>query len=664
MPTLDEQYRNRPAGRAVIADDDGALRKPDGSTVSISGTGGGSGMTPTQQAKLDSLPTGAELAAAQQAQDLAIAGKASLIGGKLDPAQVPDIALQQYLGAVANDAEMLALAGQPGDWCTRSDTGTDWRVIGNPASLAGWLQTSYPSAPVSSVNGKTGAVTLAKADVGLGNVDNTPDSAKPVSTAQAAAIAAKMDASMPALQAVFDGGSTAQKAAFQYSVSGAALGNTCAVIGDSRMASGYTATQSLQTGHMPCLAARLGSRLLVVVVFAVGGKRLDQVLTEQIPQVLAMSPRPAYVYMECGYNDFNQGATLAQVIQRWTDIYTALFSAGIKLIGNTSLPGSSLPAYGATAIQQYNQYLLDQNAKRRGVYYWDAVPAIVDTATGMFVADCTYDGIHCNSKGAWKVAARGAKLLEDQLNGFDTAALASNTTQLMGNPMGAGSSGTAGTAITGQVPTVWEAGCNGGGAATLSKVPGPLGRASTSTRVAITSAPANAYTYIEPGRCYFMKWVSGGTATAGYRLRPPTKNGVHYLCITGGALAATADPTATWSTTLGDRITSGTAVFAVVAGFTETSKVVFCADVTQTFTGSNSCAMQIIKYTGSAFVYFEAMLKDPTASPTDAGGDLLIQSSPIAAANFDDAVFIICRLFIYGDAGSTVDVHAIYARLI
>ena len=44
---------------------------------------------------------------------------------------------------------------------------------------------------VTSVAGKTGSVALDKADVGLSNVDNTPDTNKPVSTAQAAAIAAK-----------------------------------------------------------------------------------------------------------------------------------------------------------------------------------------------------------------------------------------------------------------------------------------------------------------------------------------------------------------------------------------------------------------------------------------------------------------------------------------
>jgi hypothetical protein len=38
-------------------------------------------------------------------------------------------------------------------------------------------------APVQSVNGKTGEVTVVKGDVGLGNVDNTADADKPVSTA-------------------------------------------------------------------------------------------------------------------------------------------------------------------------------------------------------------------------------------------------------------------------------------------------------------------------------------------------------------------------------------------------------------------------------------------------------------------------------------------------
>jgi len=57
-----------------------------------------------------------------------------------------------------------------------------------------WATT--PAAPVSSVAGKTGAVTLVKADVGLANVDNTSDANKPVSTAQQTALDGKADTSI------------------------------------------------------------------------------------------------------------------------------------------------------------------------------------------------------------------------------------------------------------------------------------------------------------------------------------------------------------------------------------------------------------------------------------------------------------------------------------
>lgn len=55
------------------------------------------------------------------------------------------------------------------------------------------LEAGIPAAPVTSVSGKTGDVTLTKADVGLSNVDNTSDAAKPVSTAQQTALDAKLN---------------------------------------------------------------------------------------------------------------------------------------------------------------------------------------------------------------------------------------------------------------------------------------------------------------------------------------------------------------------------------------------------------------------------------------------------------------------------------------
>jgi hypothetical protein len=104
----------------------------------------------------------------------AINGVASLDAGGLIPAaQLPSIAVSDYLGAVASQAAMLGLVGQRGDWCNRTDTNTTWILAAEPAStLANWVQILTPTDAVSSVAGRTGAVVLTKTDVGLANVDN------------------------------------------------------------------------------------------------------------------------------------------------------------------------------------------------------------------------------------------------------------------------------------------------------------------------------------------------------------------------------------------------------------------------------------------------------------------------------------------------------------
>lgn len=62
------------------------------------------------------------------------------------------------------------------------------------AKLSPALQTRLNTAAgVTSVNAKTGAVTLDKADIGLGNADDTADTDKPVSTAVQAALDGKAD---------------------------------------------------------------------------------------------------------------------------------------------------------------------------------------------------------------------------------------------------------------------------------------------------------------------------------------------------------------------------------------------------------------------------------------------------------------------------------------
>jgi hypothetical protein len=58
------------------------------------------------------------------------------------------------------------------------------------------------AAPVQSVSGKTGVVTLSRSDVGLNNVDNTSDADKSVSTATQAALDLKAPLASPALTGI------------------------------------------------------------------------------------------------------------------------------------------------------------------------------------------------------------------------------------------------------------------------------------------------------------------------------------------------------------------------------------------------------------------------------------------------------------------------------
>lgn len=95
-----------------------------------------------------------------------LAAKADLVGGLIPQAQLPAIAVTEFLGTVASQSAMLALSGQRGDWCTRTDLGTDWTLIAEPAStLANWRERSYPTSPVTSVAGRVGAITLTSADI-------------------------------------------------------------------------------------------------------------------------------------------------------------------------------------------------------------------------------------------------------------------------------------------------------------------------------------------------------------------------------------------------------------------------------------------------------------------------------------------------------------------
>ena len=156
------------ASRALVSDSSGKVAVSSVSSTTL----GYLDATSSVQGQLDGKQSTADKDQAN--------GYAGLnASGKLSDTVIPDLAISDYLGAVADETAMLALTGQKGDWCSRTDDGKVYVISGsNPAVIGSWTALSYPTAPVLSVNGKTGSVSLTKSDVDLGNVDNTSDATK------------------------------------------------------------------------------------------------------------------------------------------------------------------------------------------------------------------------------------------------------------------------------------------------------------------------------------------------------------------------------------------------------------------------------------------------------------------------------------------------------
>jgi len=124
-------------------------------------------------------------------------------GSYADPAWITSLAFSKITGlptslallGISNGAALDAIGANGGSYylARANHTGTQ-----AAATISDFASAAAAAAPVQSVAGRTGAVTLAKADVGLTNVDNTADLSKPISTATQAALDAKLGASAQA----------------------------------------------------------------------------------------------------------------------------------------------------------------------------------------------------------------------------------------------------------------------------------------------------------------------------------------------------------------------------------------------------------------------------------------------------------------------------------
>lgn len=135
-------------------------------------------------------PTWSDVTAKPSFAAVATSGSYADLTGVIPSSALPPLAIKETF-TVASQSEMLALTAQRGDMAIRTDSGHVYVLTADtPATLSAWIEIVGPAAVVS-VNGKTGTVSLAKGDIGLGNVDNTSDANKPISAATATALAGK-----------------------------------------------------------------------------------------------------------------------------------------------------------------------------------------------------------------------------------------------------------------------------------------------------------------------------------------------------------------------------------------------------------------------------------------------------------------------------------------
>lgn len=166
--------------------------------------------------------------------DIPLRNSASAASASASASAVAAVAAQ----AAAETAASAAASALP----TGGSAGQALVKLSNTDRHVGWATVSGGGGggAVTSVAGKTGDVSLVKGDVGLGQVDNTSDANKPVSAAQAAAIAAKANAShthavsdVTGLQAALD-----SKAGLNAAVNASQVNAGTGVINPARLGSG------------------------------------------------------------------------------------------------------------------------------------------------------------------------------------------------------------------------------------------------------------------------------------------------------------------------------------------------------------------------------------------------------------------------------------------
>ncbi|RAJ33499.1 beta strand repeat-containing protein [Pedobacter cryoconitis] len=302
-------------------------------------------------------------------------GVATLDGtGKIPTSQIPAMAFSS-VDVVGDQASMLNLTGAVvGSTVIRTDQSKSYVLRTLPSSALGnWVEILTPSAsPVQSVNGKIGAVTITKTDVALGNVDNTKDIDKPVSTATSDALLLKEDKVNKSGDVLADALSTVKyptvKAIKDYV--------------DNKVTGGGTPDATTAVKGIVKLANDLAGTADLPVVKAVGGSTAANINTATIAALAATSANTPNTIVKRDNNGSFIAGTITGTLDGNAKTATTAISAGKLVPGSTingvAFDGSANIVLPVTADATKQ----DKNANLTAVSGLTTTGIVVRTGTG------------------------------------------------------------------------------------------------------------------------------------------------------------------------------------------------------------------------------------------------------------------------------------------
>lgn len=292
-----------------------------------------------------------------------------------------------------------------------------------------------------------------------------------------------------------------------YNSRGNLQGKGLAIIGDSRIAIGYsesaTEIKYSARGWYQWALCRLKHRTPIRYLDGSGGRTLREVLNLIETEILTLDPLPLGVVFQLGGGPLLDGTNTDSIIRAIKLIYDKCIDAGVLAIDCTEGPSTASDTDSEkAAVIQLNTWKRAYAQARGGVLLANAQAALVDgtDANGHPRSNVTDDGTHHSSTGAQLQGQVVYELLKDRIPFMDVLPCSLADTRALsdyGNyvtaPLfnGTGGSNT-GTGASGDVGTGWIHAVSGSISAAATKVAreDSLGEWQQS---AISGAGANAY---------------------------------------------------------------------------------------------------------------------------------------------------------------------------